>query len=65
MNQPSAPCYYEHPYPVNNTEEYYIPQPAQPRVIYVQQPTYYPPPRNSCLPILELLLCFCCLENCL
>ena len=66
MNQPSAPSHYDHPvsaYPVNYTERYY--QPPQPQIIYIQQPPYSPPPQNSCLPILQMLLCLCCLEDCL
>lgn len=65
MNQPSAPSYDEHPIPAYRytTECYYNPEPPR-HIIYVQQP-YTPPPQNSCLPILQMLLCFCCLEECL
>lgn len=59
MNQPSAPSYDEHPIPAYRVNS----QPPR-HIIYVQQP-YTPPPQNSCLPILQMFLCFCCLEDCL
>jgi hypothetical protein len=44
---------------------YYNPQPQPPHIIYVQ-PVQPPPQReNTCLPVLQMFLCLCCLEECL
>lgn len=70
-NIPSAPPIYylnQQSLPTQDVpvvEGYYNPQPQPAHIIYVpyNQP---PPPRdNSCLPILQMFLCLCCLEECL
>jgi hypothetical protein len=44
---------------------YYNQQPQPAHIIYVQ-PAQAPPQReNTCLPVLQMFLCLCCLEECL
>lgn len=60
-NAPSAP-------PIYYLNQQSWPQQAAVQAYYNQQPqpAHTPPQReNTCLPVLQMFLCLCCLEECL
>jgi len=68
-NVPSAPPIYylnqQSTYPqALPVQGYYNPHPQPAQIIYVQ-PVQPPPRENTCLPVLQMFLCLCCLEECL